>query len=208
MQGLLALSRAIDAMNTRIGRLVYWLVLVVTLVSAGNALIRYALDRSSNAFLEMQWYLFSTIFLFCAPYTLLRNEMVRIDVVYGRLSRRAQDSIELLGILAFLLPFCIGMVYLSWPWFLQAYTRGEVSSNAGGLMIWPARLLVPVGFSLLTLQGISQLIKQIAWMRGQGPNPNDKVAEKSAEQLLAEEIARMRGDAGVGVPVAGAGERK
>lgn len=208
MQGLLALSRAIDAMNTRIGRLVYWLVLVVTLVSAGNALSRYALDRSSNAFLEMQWYLFSTIFLFCAPYTLLRNEMVRIDVVYGRLSRRAQDAIELLGILAFLLPFCIGMVYLSWPWFLQAYTRGEVSSNAGGLMIWPARLLVPVGFSLLALQGVSQLIKQIAWMRGQGPNPNDKVAEKSAEQVLAEEIARMRGDAGVGVPVAGAGERK
>lgn len=194
MQPLLALSRAIDAMNTRIGRLVFWLVLVVTVVSAGNAVIRYALDRSSNAFLEAQWYMFSAIFLLCAPYTLLRNEMVRIDVVYSKLSRRVQDWIEILGICGFLLPFAIGVLYLSWPWFMQAFTRGEMSSNAGGLLIWPARLLVPVGFALLTLQGISQLIKQIAWMRGEGPNPNEKVGEKSAEQELAEEIARMRGE--------------
>ena len=194
MQLLLALSRAIDAMNTRIGRLVFWLVLVVTLVSAGNALIRYAFDRSSNAFLEMQWYMFSAIFLLCAPYTLLRNDMVRIDVIYSRLSRRVQDWIEILGICGFLLPFAIGVLYLSWPWFLQAFTRGEMSSNAGGLLIWPARLLVPIGFALLTLQGISQLIKQVAWMRGDGPNPNEKVGEKSAEQELAEEIARMRGE--------------
>jgi TRAP-type mannitol/chloroaromatic compound transport system permease small subunit len=205
MQPLLALSRAIDAMNTRIGRIVYWLVLAVTLVSATNALIRYTLDTSSNAWLELQWYMFSAIFLFCAPYTLLRNEMVRIDVVYGRLSRRTQDAIELLGILAFLLPFSIGMVYLSWPWFWQAYTRGEISSNAGGLLIWPARLMVPIGFSLLALQGFSQLIKQIAFMRGLGPNPNDKVQEKSAEQILAEEIARMRGDVIAPLP---SGERK
>jgi TRAP-type mannitol/chloroaromatic compound transport system permease small subunit len=194
MQLLLALSRAIDAMNTRIGRLVFWLVLVVTLVSSGNALIRYAFDRSSNAFLEMQWYMFSAIFLLCAPYTLLRNDMVRIDVIYSRLSRKVQDWIEILGICGFLLPFAIGVLYLSWPWFLQAYTRGEMSSNAGGLLIWPARLLVPIGFVLLTLQGISQLIKQVAWMRGDGPNPNEKVGEKSAEQELAEEIARMRGE--------------
>jgi TRAP-type mannitol/chloroaromatic compound transport system permease small subunit len=194
MQSLLALSRAIDAMNTRIGRLVFWLVLVVTLVSSGNALIRYAFDRSSNAFLEMQWYMFSAIFLLCAPYTLLRNDMVRIDVIYSRLSRKVQDWIEILGICGFLLPFAIGVLYLSWPWFLQAYTRGEMSSNAGGLLIWPARLLVPIGFVLLTLQGISQLIKQVAWMRGDGPNPNEKVGEKSAEQELAEEIARMRGE--------------
>jgi TRAP-type mannitol/chloroaromatic compound transport system permease small subunit len=194
MQLLLALSRAIDAMNTRIGRLVFWLVLAVTLVSSGNALIRYAFDRSSNAFLEMQWYMFSAIFLLCAPYTLLRNDMVRIDVIYSRLSRKVQDWIEILGICGFLLPFAIGVLYLSWPWFLQAYTRGEMSSNAGGLLIWPARLLVPIGFALLTLQGISQLIKQVAWMRGDGPNPNEKVGEKSAEQELAEEIARMRGE--------------
>ena len=194
MQSLLALSRAIDAMNTRIGRFVFWLVLVVTLVSSGNALIRYAFDRSSNAFLEMQWYMFSAIFLLCAPYTLLRNDMVRIDVIYSRLSRKVQDWIEILGICGFLLPFAIGVLYLSWPWFLQAYTRGEMSSNAGGLLIWPARLLVPIGFALLTLQGISQLIKQVAWMRGDGPNPNEKVGEKSAEQELAEEIARMRGE--------------
>ena len=194
MQLLLALSRAIDAMNTRIGRLVFWLVLAVTLVSSGNALIRYAFDRSSNAFLEMQWYMFSAIFLLCAPYTLLRNDMVRIDVIYSRLSRKVQDWIEILGICGFLLPFAIGVLYLSWPWFLQAYTRGEMSTNAGGLLIWPARLLVPIGFALLTLQGISQLIKQVAWMRGDGPNPNEKVGEKSAEQELAEEIARMRGE--------------
>lgn len=194
MQPLLALSRAIDAVNTRIGRTVFWLVLVVTLVSAGNAVIRYALDMSSNAFLELQWYLFSAIFLFCAPYTMLKNEMVRIDVVHSRLPRAAQDWIEILGICVFLLPVSLGVLYLSWPWFVQAYVRGEMSSNAGGLLIWPARLLVPVGFFLLSLQGISQLIKQIAWMRGQGPNPNEKVQSKSAEQELAEEIARMRGE--------------
>jgi TRAP-type mannitol/chloroaromatic compound transport system permease small subunit len=194
MQFFLALSRAIDAMNTRIGRTVFWLVLVVTLVSAGNAVVRYTFDRSSNAFLELQWYLFSAIFLFCAPYTLLKNEMVRIDVVNSRLSRRVQDWIEVLGICVFLLPVSIGIVYLSWPWFVQAYTRGEMSSNAGGLLIWPARLLVPVGFFLLSLQGLSQLIKQIAWMRGLGPNPNSKGDGKSAEQELAEEIARMRGE--------------
>ena len=113
MQPLLALSRAIDAMNTRIGRLVFWLVLVVTIVSAGNAVIRYAFDRSSNAFLEMQWYMFSAIFLLAAPYTLLRNDMVRIDVVYSKLSRRVQDWIEILGICGFLLPFAIGVLYLS-----------------------------------------------------------------------------------------------
>lgn len=194
MQPLLALSRAIDAINTRIGRAVFWLVLVVTLVSAGNAVIRYALDMSSNAFLELQWYLFSAIFLFCAPYTMLKNEMVRIDVVHSRLPRAAQDWIEIVGICIFLLPVSLGVLYLSWPWFVQAYVRGEMSSNAGGLLIWPARLLVPVGFFLLSLQGISQLIKQIAWMRGQGPNPNEKVQAKSAEQELAEEIARMRGE--------------
>lgn len=194
MQPLLALSRAIDAINTRIGRAVFWLVLVVTLVSAGNAVIRYALDMSSNAFLELQWYLFSTIFLFCAPYTMLRNEMVRIDVVHSRLPRAAQDWIEIVGICIFLLPVSLGVLYLSWPWFVQAYVRGEMSSNAGGLLIWPARLLVPVGFFLLSLQGISQLIKQVAWMRGLGPNPNEKVQAKSAEQELAEEIARMRGE--------------
>ncbi len=194
MQALLALSRVIDAVNTRIGRLVFWLVLAVTIVSAGNAVIRYAFDRSSNAWLELQWYMFSAIFLFCAPYTLLRNEMVRIDVIHSRLSRRTQDWIEIAGICLFLLPVSIGLVYLSWPWFLQAYERGEMSSNAGGLIIWPARLMVPIGFSLLTLQGVSQLIKQIAWMRGLGPNPNEKVENKSAEQELAEEIARMRGE--------------
>jgi TRAP-type mannitol/chloroaromatic compound transport system permease small subunit len=194
MQPLLALSRAIDGFNTRIGQLVYWLVLVVTLVSAGNALIRYSLDTSSNAWLELQWYLFSAIFLLCAPYTLLKNEMVRIDVVSHRLTRRTRNWIEIVGIVLFLLPVSVGLMYMSWPVFVQAFVRGEMSSNAGGLPVWPGRLLVPAGFFLLTLQGVSQLIKQVAFMRGLGPDPNEKFQDKTAEQELAEEIARMRGD--------------
>ncbi len=194
MQGLLALARGIDGLNTRIGRTVYWLVLVVVLISAGNALVRYALDISSNAWLELQWYLFSAIFLFCAPYTLLKNEMVRIDVVAGRLSKRTQMVIEVIGILFFLLPMALGLMYMSWPVFMQALERHEVSSNAGGLIIWPARLMVPIGFFLLALQGVSQLIKTVAFMQGKGPDPTERGQEKSAEQQLAEEIARMRGE--------------
>jgi TRAP-type mannitol/chloroaromatic compound transport system permease small subunit len=209
MKPLLSLARAIDRLNTGVGRLVYWLVLVVTLVSAGNALMRYTFDISSNAWLELQWYLFSAIFLFAAPYTLLKNEMVRIDVVHSRLSPRVQQWIEIVGIVLFLLPMSVLLMYLSWPVFVQAYTRGEMSSNAGGLIVWPGRLMVPVGFFLLTLQGISQLIKQIAFMRGEGPDPNHKEGGKSAEQELAEEIARQRGvDVPLGdAPAAGHGSR-
>ena len=194
MQGMLALSRGIDWLNTRIGRTVYWLVLVVVLISAGNALMRYTFDISSNAWLELQWYMFSAIFLFCAPYTLLNTEMVRIDVVAGRLSKRTQMIIEVIGILFFLLPMALGLMYMSWPVFMQALERHEVSQNAGGLIIWPARLMVPIGFFLLALQGVSQLIKTVAFMQGKAPDPTERGEHKSAEQLLAEEIARMRGD--------------
>lgn len=194
MQGLLRLARLIDALNTAIGRTAMWLILVATLVSAGNALMRYSLDLSSNAWLELQWYLFAAVFLLCAPYTLLKNEMVRIDVVAGRLSRRTQVWIDVGGTLFFLLPMALMLMALSWPGFVQAFVREEVSSNAGGLVVWPARLLIPVGFALLALQGVSELIKRLVFLAGVGPDPGAYAPERSAERELAEEIARLRGD--------------
>jgi len=173
---------------------VMWLILVVTLISAGNAVIRYLLNISSNSWLELQWYLFSAIFLFAAPYTLQQNEMVRIDVVAGRLSKRTQAWIDVLGTLFFLLPVSLLILYLSWPVFMQALQRGEMSSNAGGLIIWPARLLVPIGFTLLSLQGVSQLIKYAAFLSGHGPDPTARQQVKTAEELLAEEILKSRGE--------------
>jgi TRAP-type mannitol/chloroaromatic compound transport system permease small subunit len=194
MSALLALSRAIDEVNRRIFRVVMWLILVVTLISAGNAVIRYLLNISSNSWLELQWYLFSAIFLFAAPYTLQQNEMVRIDVVAGRLSKRTQAWIDVLGTLFFLLPVSLLILYLSWPVFMQALQRGEMSSNAGGLIIWPARLLVPIGFTLLSLQGVSQLIKYAAFLTGHGPDPTARQDVKTSEELLAEEILKSRGE--------------
>jgi TRAP-type mannitol/chloroaromatic compound transport system permease small subunit len=166
LQVLLRLSRAIDSLNDIVGRNVYWLILVAVLVSTINALVRYAFDISSNAWLELQWYLFSAVFLLCAGYTLGRNEHVRIDIVAGRLSRRTQAWIDLLGGLFFLLPISLIIMYLSWPVFIESYMRHEYSSDAGGLLRWPARLLVPVGFLLLSLQGISEIIKRMAFLRG------------------------------------------
>lgn len=194
MKALLALSRAIDGANERIFRIVMWLILVVTLVSSGNAVVRYVLDRSSNSWLELQWYLFSAIFLFCAAHTLKANEMVRIDVVSSRLSRRAQAWIDVIGTVAFLMPITIMMTWLSWPVFMQAFTHNEMSSNAGGLILWPARLMVPLGFALLLLQGISELTKIAAFLSGDGPDPHAKENGKSAEEMLADEIAKMRGE--------------
>jgi len=193
VNGLLALSRAIDALTERVGRLVYWLVLIVVLISAANAIVRKLLNYSSNAYLEIQWYLFSVIFLFGAGYTLLRNEHVRIDIISGRLSARAQNWIDVVGIVLFLWPMSFIIMYLAWPLFVDSYTRGEVSTNAGGLIIWPARLMVPVGFALLILQSLSELIKRIAFLRGRIPDPLEKHHAKSAEEELAEEIARERG---------------
>lgn len=195
MKILLALSRLIDALNQGVGRLTYWLVLVAVLVSAGNAIIRYTFNMSSNAWLEIQWYLFSAVFLFCAGYTLLHNQHIRIDVVTGRLSPRAHAWIDILGSLLFLMPMALTILWLSWPVFVDAYQRNEVSTNAGGLIIWPARLMVPIGFLLLVLQGISELIKRIAFLRGMIPDPAEKHDEPTAEELLAEEIRRQRGEA-------------
>lgn len=194
MSSLLSLSRIIDRLNERVGQAFYWLVLVTVLISAANAIVRKVFNYSSNGLLEIQWYFFSAIFLFLAGYTLLRNEHVRIDVISSRLSKRAQTWIDILGTLFFLLPMAILLMWLSWPVFVDAYQRNEVSTNAGGLIIWPARLLVPVGFFLLVAQGVSELIKRIAFLRGLIPDPSEKHAAKTAEEELAEEILRERGE--------------
>src|SRR6266702_2432122 len=159
MKPLLALSRAIDAVNERIGRLVYWLVLSMVLVSAANAISRYALSIASNAWLELQWYLFAAVFLLCSGYTLRHNEHIRIDIV---------------GTLFFLLPMAAFITWLSWPIFMNAWNSNEISGSAGGLIRWPARLLVPVGFFLLSLQGLSELIKRIAFLKNLIPDPLEK----------------------------------
>ena len=194
MKALLSLSHAIDKLNERIGLTVSWLVLAAVLISAANAVVRKGFNVSSNAFLEIQWYLFSVVFLFCAGYTLLRNQHVRIDVISGRLSPRAQAWIDIVGTLFFLLPMALTIMWLSWPVFIEAYQRHEVSTNAGGLLIWPARLLVPIGFFLLIIQGISELIKRIAFLKGLIPDPAQKQHEKTAEEQLAEDILRARGE--------------
>lgn len=191
MKILLKLAGWIDALNTRIGRSVYWLVLVAVLVSAGNALVRKMFNASSNAFLEMQWYLFSAVFLLCSGYALLNGSHVRIDVISGRFSRRTQVWIDVLGTIFFLLPMAILLLYLSWPVFIRAVAQSEISMNAGGLPIWPARLLVPIGFALLTLQGLSELVKRVAYLRGQAPDPDAHHAGPSAEEELAEEIRKL-----------------
>jgi len=193
VNAMLALSRAIDAITERVGRVVYWLVLIVVLISASNAIVRKLFNYSSNAYLEIQWYLFSVIFLFGAGYTLLRNEHVRIDIISGRLSARAQNWIDVVGIVLFLWPMSFVIMWLSWPLFVDSLARHEVSSNAGGLLIWPARLMMPIGFALLIMQSVSELIKRIAFLRGRIPDPLQKHGGKSAEEELAEEIARQRG---------------
>ena len=189
MKPLLALSRGIDFVNEHIGRLLYWAVLVMVLVSAGNATLRYALSMASNAWLELQWYLFSAVFLLCSGYTLLHNEHIRIDVVAANLSRRKQIWIDIFGTAFFLLPIALYMMWSSWPVFMNAWTSGEISGSAGGLIRWPARLLVPVGFFLLTLQGISELIKRFAYLRGLIPDPVEKHEEPALELMRIDDQA-------------------
>ena len=166
MEGPLALSRAIDGLNTRIGRSVAWLILVAVIVSAVNAIIRKVFNVSSNAWLELQWVLFGAVFLLCASWTLQVKEHIRIDIVNNLLPKRVQQWIDLIGHLLFLLPFCALIVYHSVPFFLRSYEVNEQSLSAGGLPQWPAKGLVIVGFFLLLLQGVSEVIKQIAIMRG------------------------------------------
>lgn len=194
MNALLAFSRFVDALNTRVGKAATWLVLAAVVISASNAIIRKTLDYSSNAWLEIQWYLFSGIFLLCAAYTLLRNEHIRIDVVAGRFSRRTQTLIEVFGTVFFLIPMVALVLYEAWPWFVRTWESGEISASAGGLILWPAKILVPIGFALLGLQAVSELIKRIAFLKGLIPDPSERLVEKSPEQLLAEEIRRERGE--------------
>jgi TRAP-type mannitol/chloroaromatic compound transport system permease small subunit len=194
MKLLLALSRAIDTLNEHVGRLTYWLILAAVLISAGNAVVRYSINMSSNAWLEIQWYLFSFVFLFCAGYTLLHNQHVRIDVISGQLSGRARAWIDIFGTVFFLMPMAIAIMWLSWPVFLDAYQSGEVSTNAGGLTVWPGRLMLPLGFFLLILQGVSELIKRIAFLRGRIPDPTEKDEGPTDEELLAEALRKERGE--------------
>jgi TRAP-type mannitol/chloroaromatic compound transport system permease small subunit len=188
MRFLLRLARAIDWMNEQIGRVVLWLILVAVLISAGNAIIRKTFDMSSNAWLEVQWYLFSAVFLLCAGYTLLRNEHVRIDVLLHRLPKRTQIWIDIFGLTFFLLPAAVLIAWLAWPVFMRAFVSGEMSENAGGLIRWPVYILAPTGFALLALQGVSELIKRFAFLQGLIEDPTRKKQRKSAEEELAEEI--------------------
>jgi TRAP-type mannitol/chloroaromatic compound transport system, small permease component len=200
MNFLLAVARLIDALNERVGRTVLWLTLIVVLVSAGNAIVRKVLHTSSNAWLELQWYLFGAIFLLTAGYTYLRNEHVRVDVLASKFPKRTQVYIEIFGIVFFVFPFAALIFWLSLPYFYESFRLNELSSNTGGLIRWPAKLLIPVGFGLLILSGVSKLIRCVAFLTGSAPNPLEPQHEKTAEEELAEEIrrhneARLNGEA-------------
>lgn len=166
MSFFLSLSKLIDALNERIGLAVSWALLAAVLICSGNALVRYVFNTSSNAWLEIQWYLFGAIFLLASSYTLRRNEHVRIDVIVGRFSKRTQVWIDVFGFLLFLLPATALILYYAVPFALESLRNQEMSSNAGGLIVWPAKVLIPLGFLLLTLQGISELVKRIGFLQG------------------------------------------
>lgn len=188
MSSFLTLSRLIDRVSQGIGRLSMWLILATTLISAGNAIVRKAFDTSSNALLEIQWYLFAAVFLLGAGYGLLKNSHVRIDFISSHLSPRTRNWVDVVGIVAVLFPFCLISIALSWPLFSQALATGEMSQNAGGLIRWPAYGLVPLGFALLMLQGLSELIKRLAFLSGKGPDPLAGEETKSDEQKHLEEL--------------------
>jgi TRAP-type mannitol/chloroaromatic compound transport system permease small subunit len=191
MQVLLKFSSAVDKLNSFIGKYVIWLILASTTISALNAVVRKAFNISSNAYLEVQWYLFAATFLLCAAYTLLNGEHVKIDVIYTHLAKRTQMWVDVFGFAFFLTPFCLAILWFSVPFFLRGYTSGEVSSNAGGLIRWPVYAMMPLGFGLLLLQGWSELIKRIAFLRGLIEDPTYKKIEKTAEEELAEAIQKL-----------------
>ena len=178
MKALLALARLIDTLSERVGRVVIWLVLVATLISAGNALVRYALGESSNAWLEIQWYLFGAMFLLGAGYTLKHNGHVRIDIFYNRFGPRGQAWIDLAGGLLFLLPMAVLLAWLAWPMFHEAWITREMSPDAGGLVRWPVKLLLPLGFGLLALQGVAEVIKRLGVLSGHIVLPHEKPEEE------------------------------
>lgn len=196
MSFLLKLSRLIDALTNRIGQLAMWCVLATTLISAGNAIVRKLFDTSSNAFLEIQWYLFAAVFMLGSGYAFLRNAHVRIDFISSKFSARGRNWVDIGGIVLFVFPLCYMMATLGWPLFMNALNSGEMSSNAGGLIRWPVYALIPAGFALLALQSLSELIKRIAFLTGNGPDvlahegPSDE--ELLAQQLLEEEQQRLQ----------------
>jgi TRAP-type mannitol/chloroaromatic compound transport system permease small subunit len=191
MRALLKFSNAVDWLSSQIGKYVIWLILASTVVSGVNAVVRKASNISSNAFLEVQWYLFAAAFLLAAGYTLLQGEHVKIDVVSSRLSQRAQMWIDVVGFACFLTPFCLAVLWYGVPFFLRGLQSGEMSANAGGLIRWPVYAMIPLGFSLLLLQGWSELVKRLAFLQGLIDDPTAKKAEKTAEEELAEAIRRL-----------------
>lgn len=191
MQALLKFSRGVDWLSTQIGKYVIWLILASTLISGINAIVRKAFNVSSNAFLEVQWYLFAASFLLAAGYTLLQNEHVKVDVISSRLSKRKQILIDIFGFIVFLTPMCLAVLWYGIPFFYRAFVSGEMSNNAGGLLRWPVYLMMPLGFGLLLLQGWSELIKRIAFLQGLIEDPTNKKAEKTAEEELADSIRRL-----------------
>lgn len=196
MHTLLKFSHAVDRLNALVGRYVIWLILGSTLISGINAIVRKAFNYSSNAYLEVQWYLFAATFLLAAGYTLLHGEHVRIDVVSGRLSKRGQIWVDVIGFAFFLTPMCLTILWYAIPFFLQGYRSGEMSNNPGGLVRWPVYLMMPLGVALLLLQGWSELIKRIAFLKGLIDDPSVKNVEKTAEEELAEAIRREAQQAG------------
>ena len=194
MTFFMAISRAIDRLNQAVGQFTIWLILATTLISAGNAIVRKAFDSSSNALLEVQWYLFAAVFMLGAGYGFLKNSHVRIDFISGMLSPRSRNWIDVGGIVLTLFPFCFICIYLSWPLFVQAYNTGEMSSNAGGLIRWPVYALVPAGFALLMLQGLSELIKRLAFLNGRGPDvlsSEDAMSDEQKELMELEKLAQQ-----------------
>jgi len=186
---LLKFSSGVDALSGWVGKFIRWLVLASVLISAGNAIVRKIFNTSSNSFLEIQWYLFAAVFMLGAGFAFLRNAHVRIDFISNKLSRRTNAIIDALGIVVFVIPLCVILIDLSWPLFYTAWETGEVSSNAGGLIRWPVMLLIPVGFALLLVQAVSELIKRIAFLRGLIDEPISIEPGKSEEEVLAEQLA-------------------
>ena len=191
MQALLKFSKAVDWLNAQVGKYVIWLILGSTVISAVNASVRKAFNVSSNAYLEVQWYLFASAFLLAAGYTLLNGEHVKIDVILHRLPKRTQIWIDVFGFVVFLTPVCLTILFFGIPFFLKGFQSGEMSSNAGGLIRWPVYLMMPLGFGLLLLQGWSELIKRLAFLQGLIEDPTVKKVEKTAEEELAESIRAL-----------------
>lgn len=191
MHALLKFSKAVDWLNTQVGKYAIWLILAATVVSGVNAVVRKLFNMSSNAYLEVQWYFFAASFLLAAGYTLLNNEHVRIDVVSSHLSKRGQMWVDIIGFAFFLTPICAAVLWYGIPFFLQGFHSGEMSQNAGGLIRWPVYAMIPLGFTLLLLQGWSELIKRVAFLQGLIEDPTLKRVEKTAEEELADSIRRL-----------------